>query len=35
MQMLAVTTDNATANNVMTDELDKLIDDFHGQQAHV
>ncbi|TFY67078.1 hypothetical protein EVJ58_g1873 [Rhodofomes roseus] len=34
-KMLAVTADNATANDVMIDELDELIDDFRGQRARV
>ena len=33
--MLAVTADNASANDVMIDELQELIDSFRGRAAHV
>lgn len=33
--MLAVTTDNAMANDVMINELQELITSFRGQATHV
>ncbi|EPS96242.1 hypothetical protein FOMPIDRAFT_1082489, partial [Fomitopsis schrenkii] len=33
--MLSVTADNATANDVMIDELEDLVESFRGQVARV